>query len=235
MCKNAWSKPLFLLRLLRSSMRARSVRLFYDAVADDYEAIFHDHLIHIDTIETLLCERYPDKPQTKVLDLACGTGLLSRRLARQGFSVIGLDLSARSLEHLRRSGANVPAIQGNAENLPFTSNSLQAIVCLGAWRHFGDAERVLDEVCRTLTPSGDLIIGYFPPKLGGLVAVPHGIFGRLAGAFYSAAVRSLGYTDLVDPGHEEKTIELLHNRSAEVQIIPSGTGCRLIHARTPHE
>jgi len=44
---------------------------------------------------------YPIKPSAKILDLACGTGTLAMDLARQGYHVTGLDISAAMLQQAR--------------------------------------------------------------------------------------------------------------------------------------
>ena len=62
-----------------------------------------------------------DVEVTRLLDLACGTGELSVRLAKQGFEVTGIDLSEDMLsvaqEKAQASGVKIPFFQQNMANL----------------------------------------------------------------------------------------------------------------------
>lgn len=233
MCKSCCRKWPLLWYIFCSALRARSVQGFYDAVAPVYDAVFDDHLVHLDTIMTLLRRRYPEKPERPILDLACGTGVVCRTLARQGYETMGVDCSARSLEILHRHDAGIPVLQGSAESLPLASQSVQAIVCLGAWRHFNHPETVVMEMHRTLVPTGDVIIGYFPPKLGAFWQTPSNGCGRFLAWLYMRLLGCLGYTDHIDAEHEEETIRILRAHFTEVAVIPSGKSAHVLHAQNP--
>lgn len=90
-----------------------------------------------------------------VLDLACGTGDLSRACKRRGHHVIGLDFS---LGMLSENHAGADMIQGDASALPIEDRSIDAVVCGYGLRNFTDAPRVLAEVARVLRPGGRLAI-----------------------------------------------------------------------------
>lgn len=230
MCRKALSRLSIFYQISKAACRTRSVRDFYDALAPIYDEAFTDHLVHIDTIVNLLDGRYPSREDYLILDLACGTGLLSQRLTQYGFEVIGLDFSTRSLEVLRQKDNYIPAICGSAERLPFADRSLTAVVCLGAWRHFDRPEAVLNEICRVLVPNGNLIIGYFPPKPGAFLTLPSGAFGRTLGRLYAGIIGRLGYVDRIDREHEEMTMKNLESHFDEVRIIPSGVHSHLLYA-----
>ena len=82
-----------------------------------------------------------------ILDLPCGTGRFTGALAREGFEVVGSDIS---LEMLRKAAAT-PAgrqsairgyLQANAEHLPLLDDSLDCVVCIRFMMHVDPATRV---------------------------------------------------------------------------------------------
>jgi ubiquinone/menaquinone biosynthesis C-methylase UbiE len=82
-----------------------------------------------------------------ILDLPCGTGRFTGALAREGFEIVGSDIS---LEMLKKA-ASIPAgrqqaicgyVQANAEHLPLRSDSLDCVVCIRFMMHVDPATRV---------------------------------------------------------------------------------------------
>ena len=116
-----------LLKLTIIAATSRSTRVFYDRVSPFYESVFTDHLPHIRTMAAALSERFPAQHQVKVLDMACGTGALSRRLEERGFSVTGLDFSFQSLRRLNQTTQTIRLIQADAAALPFSSGSFDVV------------------------------------------------------------------------------------------------------------
>jgi demethylmenaquinone methyltransferase/2-methoxy-6-polyprenyl-1,4-benzoquinol methylase len=62
-----------------------------------------------------------------ILELACGTGILSSMLAKRGKSVTGIDLTFEYLLTLKRK-LKAPIAQGTAEVMPYRDESFDAIV-----------------------------------------------------------------------------------------------------------
>ena len=96
-----------------------------------------------------------------ILDLACGTGIYARRIAKQSSRcvVLGLDLSQPMLGYAKRLAqrnglANVILLQGNALALPFLSHHFDVVNCGGALHLFGDFSHALAEVSRVLKDGG---------------------------------------------------------------------------------
>jgi SAM-dependent methyltransferase len=82
-----------------------------------------------------------------ILDLPCGTGRFTGALAREGFEVVGSDIS---LEMLRKA-ASIPDgkqkaifgyLQANAEHLPLRTDSLDCVVCIRFMMHVNGPTRV---------------------------------------------------------------------------------------------
>jgi len=85
----------------------------------------------------------------RVLDLACGDGLLMTHL---GARAVGLDLSREELGLAR--GRTPRVVQGRAQALPFADASFDACTCHLAFMLFDDPERVVAELARVLVPGG---------------------------------------------------------------------------------
>lgn len=94
-------------------------------------------------------------PNSAVLDVAAGTGDLSRELARQGLRAVATDLSYNMLAHARR----VPdRVQADALSLPFATASVDGVTCGYALRNFTDLAATLTEVGRVVRPGGRISI-----------------------------------------------------------------------------
>lgn len=100
----------------------------------------------------------------RLLDLACGTGVFTRPLARhvQGV-VVGLDLSWPMLRRARRlldrdGLRNVILMRGTAYRIPFVGGAFQHVNCCGALHLFDQPDLALKEIYRVLHPSGHLSV-----------------------------------------------------------------------------
>jgi ubiquinone/menaquinone biosynthesis C-methylase UbiE len=96
-------------------------------------------------------------PGNKVLDIACGTGVLAREALRRVGAlgrVSGLDPNWAMLEVARRLSPEVEWHQGVAESLPFPDDSLDNVVSQFGLMFFADRQTSLQEVVRVLKPGG---------------------------------------------------------------------------------
>ncbi|MEB3368397.1 class I SAM-dependent methyltransferase [Saccharopolyspora mangrovi] len=99
-------------------------------------------------------------PGDELLDLACGHGRLSNRLAAMGCRVTGLDSSATFLRHARADaaelGVEVAYVDGDMRELPWQERFDAVLNWFTAFGYFSDAgnRRVLSEVHRALRPGG---------------------------------------------------------------------------------
>ena len=64
----------------------------------------------------------------RLLDVACGAGLISAAALMRGATVFGVDFSAAILTEARRRYPAVDFRQGDAEELPFSDGSFEAVV-----------------------------------------------------------------------------------------------------------
>ena len=100
-------------------------------------------------------------PGKRVLDVACGTGILTRKLATllgSSQSIVGLDITPGMLEVARRVGPDIEWKEGSAESLPFADESFDAVVSQFGLMFFPDRVRALREMLRVLAPGSRLAV-----------------------------------------------------------------------------
>ncbi len=112
----------------------------------------------------------------RALDIACGTGVFTRPLARMsGAAVVGLDLSwpmlmqAQRLLH-KEDSDNLFFVRASVFNLPFSDASFPYINCCGALHLFDQPDAALKEINRVLEPGGHLCVQTTirPARSGGI-------------------------------------------------------------------
>lgn len=97
----------------------------------------------------LLCRHLDMKPGKSLLDVGCGTGWFSRRLAAAGLAVTGLDVDADALAFARqRSNREICYVQGDACRLPFPDQSFDQVVSITALCFVDDWPRAIAEIAR---------------------------------------------------------------------------------------
>lgn len=114
------------------------------------------------------------RPGERVLDAACGTGVVTKLAAEQvapGGTVAGLDPNPAMLAVARtttRSDMSIDWHEAPAEHLPFRDESFDAVLCGMGLQFFADKEAGLREFHRVLVPGGRLVAnvpGPAPPPL----------------------------------------------------------------------
>jgi ubiquinone/menaquinone biosynthesis C-methylase UbiE len=97
---------------------------------------------------------------TKIIDVGCGAGQITRALTTMGGEVIGIDPGERQLERARTAqpiGSEI-YIHGVAENLPFDKHSIDTIIFCNSFHHVPEKNfsKAIDESKRVLRPGGKL-------------------------------------------------------------------------------
>ena len=91
----------------------------------------------------------------RVLDLAAGTGKLTRSLVAAGLRVTAVEPSAGMREQLAAAVPGAVVLAGTAEKIPLADASVDAVVVAHAW-HWFDAALAVPEIARVLVPGGTL-------------------------------------------------------------------------------
>src|SRR6476660_8794385 len=110
--------------------------------------------------EQYLFDRYALAGPLRILDLGCGTGEITRRLARRypDAQVTGVDILQHTVELARRVSADlgdrVSREQGDAFALSFDAGSFDLVVCGHMSQAVPDFPLVLREITRVLRPGG---------------------------------------------------------------------------------
>ena len=125
----------------------------------------------------------------RVLDVACGTGVLARVAATcvgPHGSVVGLDINDGMLAVARRQAPRIEWRRAAAEALPFVDSSFDAVVSQFGLMFFRDRARAIAEMLRVLRPGGRLAVAVWDsldrvPAYAAFVGLLERLFGREAG------------------------------------------------------
>lgn len=96
-------------------------------------------------------------PGARVLDLAAGTGKLSRALLAAGLDVVAVEPQRELRERLAGAVGAERAHEGLAERIPLQAGSVQAVTVADAF-HWFDHAAALAEIARVLAPGGGLAV-----------------------------------------------------------------------------
>lgn len=144
---------------------------------------------------------------SRVLDVACGKGTTAVFLAKEfGCEVFGVDYgsqnveAARSLAHTERVDARVQFERSDAETLPFSEESFDAVICECAFCTFPDKAAAAREFFRILRRGGQVGISdltraeVLPRDLDGLLAWIACIGDAQTAERYTAYLRGAGFS-----------------------------------------
>lgn len=118
---------------------------------------------HAQTILDWFVAAVAASPPGKVLDLACGPGIVAEVVVPHASELVGIDLSPEMLrlaeQRLAMTGlANSRFIMAPADQLPFDDGTYDTVVTRLSLHHFPVVSSVLAEVRRVLSPCGTLIL-----------------------------------------------------------------------------
>ncbi len=208
---------------------------FYSDFADHYEAIFpfspavYDFLTH-----------YLSPPPAAVLDVGCGTGHYTERLAQDGFDAVGIDLDPAMIayadQHYERAEFRVM----NMLEIATLRREFDGAVCIGnTAAHLTQAEfaRFLDQVREILVLRGIWILQVmnwdyvleqervaFPTLAGEGAAVFHREYREISDRYVTFVTR----LEVEGETIFEETTPLYPLRSAAIAALHAGRGFRLI-------
>ena len=146
------------------------------SVFDDFKAAQKSgwaHFAPLQAITTMTAARLIQhagvRSGTRVLDVACGTGVVAITAARAGARATGLDLTPELLavarENSRIAGVEIEWQEGDAESLPFEAATFDAVVSQFGHMFAPRPDVALAEMLRVLKPGGTIAFSTWPPEL----------------------------------------------------------------------
>ena len=166
--------------------KKEEVQQMFDNIAPTYDKLNHILSLSIDKMwrRRVVRKVRRMKPE-KIMDLATGTGDLAIKLAQAmpKAKIMGVDLSENMLavaaEKVRRKGLDdhIVLYQGDAENLEVADGVLDVVTVAFGVRNFGNLEKGLSEIMRSLRSGGHIVVLEF--------STPRNFLVRKAYQFYS--------------------------------------------------
>src|ERR1035438_1939766 len=158
---------------------ARAVREMFTSIAPRYDLLNHVLSFNIDRVWWRRTARtFRDilaRPNSRILDLCCGTGdmtfALSRQAGKSSLQILGADFSHAMLQ--RAAGKSSSArnhstpgwIEADALSLPFPSAHFDLVTSAFGFRNLADYDAGLSEIARVLRPGGECgILDFGEPK-----------------------------------------------------------------------
>jgi ubiquinone/menaquinone biosynthesis C-methylase UbiE len=158
-------------------------------------------------------------PGARVLEVGCGTGVLTRVLGRwPGVGeVVGVDPAPAFLRRARALAAGLPTVtfrEADGRSLPFEGRSFDVVVFDSVLSHVPGPERALAEAFRVLRPQGWLAVfdgdyatttvalgDHDPLQACADATMAHSVTDRWLVRRLPALVRSIGFADLQFRSH----------------------------------
>lgn len=148
---------------MEPNLQRRVQRYGWDRAALDYESHWQSQL---ESAQTKLLQCASLEPGDRVLDVACGTGLIAFGAAQTvgpTGRVLGTDLSGRMVEAAQhraeeRRVVNARFARMDAESLDLPDASYDAALCSLGLMYMPDPEKAVREMARVLRPGGRLVV-----------------------------------------------------------------------------
>ncbi len=102
------------------------------------------------------------QPGMLVVDIGCGSGVFTRVLSQKGFKALGVDMCQALVSSATKIPPVLQYIAADAECLPLTSQSIDAILLSGLIHHLPDPSACANEIYRVLKPGG--VFAAFDPN-----------------------------------------------------------------------
>jgi ubiquinone/menaquinone biosynthesis C-methylase UbiE len=106
-----------------------------------------------------------------MLEVGCGQGHLTKRLAARGIDITGVDANP----HASAVAQDARVRHMNADALEFDDGWFDYVVAVHAIEHFPDIESALAEISRVTRPGGEVLFIYPAEPIMGLYAIPTSI------------------------------------------------------------
>ena len=127
-------------------------KVYYDEIAKGYNELYGEEQLKKWEIAKKLINL---SKNDRVLDLGCGTGLITEKISKKVDSIVGLDLSEEMIKNsIKRN--NISYVVGNAKKLPFENNEFDKVVSFTVIQDIDKWDYVLKEIKRV--SKGEILI-----------------------------------------------------------------------------
>lgn len=137
----------------------------FDKEANSYDGWYQTKLgSFIDKVESdCAFKLFKPKKGMAVLDIGCGTGNFSIKLAEAGCKVVGIDISEKMLsvakEKAKEKGLDIEFYNMNIYELNFKNEYFDAVFSMAAFEFIKEPKKALDEIFRVVKKAGEILIG----------------------------------------------------------------------------
>ena len=136
----------------------------------DKEAVNYDHWYetkigkHVDRVETdCAFQLFQVKPGMHILDVGCGTGNFSLKLAHKGANVVGIDISEKMLTIARKRAMqeeiSIEFKKMDSQNLQFPDNCFDGVFSMVTIEFILDPGKLIAEMFRVCKKDGPVLVG----------------------------------------------------------------------------
>jgi len=138
---------------------------FDKKAASEYDSWYETKLgSFVDEVETKTAfELFQFRKGEKVLDIGCGTGNFSIKLAKKGAEVVGIDVSeamlAKARKKAEKKNLNIKFYKNDVTSLDFEDNSFDAVFSMAAVEFIDDIKKAFKEMKRVVKPGGKILLG----------------------------------------------------------------------------
>jgi 2-polyprenyl-3-methyl-5-hydroxy-6-metoxy-1,4-benzoquinol methylase len=157
-------------------------------------------------------QTHPNFEKIRVLDLGCGNGSLTNKIAQQGYEVVGVEDSEQGVTIAKKSFPSCHFIHSSIYNLPYAElkNSFDVVISVEVIDHLLYPKELVRAATQCLKPNGQLILT--TPYHGYLKNLVLAVSGKMDNHFtvlwdgghikffsvktLSSLLDSEGYTDL---------------------------------------
>lgn len=136
-------------------MNKQDVISFFDRLAPQWDA----DMVKNDAIIGKILDGAEVAPGKRVLDVACGTGVMIPYYLDRGAQVTGIDISPEMVRIAREKFPDIPIFCGDVENTAF-DGQFDCIVVYNAFPHFPEPAHLIEVLSSHLAPGGTLTVAH---------------------------------------------------------------------------
>jgi ubiquinone/menaquinone biosynthesis C-methylase UbiE len=137
--------------------KKRTIMQRYDLTSEMYEMRYAEE----QATKYKAALKHLDTPNSRVLDVGCGTGLLFSQVAAEAQTVVGVDISSKLLQQAKeraRRFCNIHLIQADADHLPFISCYFTVVFAFTMLQNMPKPLETLSEIKRNAQQDAQIVV-----------------------------------------------------------------------------